>query len=212
MFEEIKRHCKVSLFKHTPTGIIFTEFRGSFSWPRGKDAFVAVVGEQAESAKLHLVYEGREKSILNLARRLMTMQRLCRIGWIADVEAKNKALNDTLYEITYSEENDEQVVYPTQTQLIQEDFDTALQILGREFQENNLFLIKDKILFNILKEIQQKDTTEPGMAEKYPEIMVLANIVYDFPPHEQRLEQYLPRDPYPEFFDEDDEIYDWMAL
>ena len=141
----------------------------------------------------------------------MALQRFYHIGWIADIEGQNKNFNDTLYEITYSEENEEQVVYASQTQLIQDDFDTALQILGREFQENNLFLIKDGILFNLFKEIQQKDSFEPGMAERYSEIFVLANVIFDFPPHEQRQEKYLPRDAYHEFFDDEDDYGGFMG-
>lgn len=202
ILEEIKRHAKASLFKD-PEGRIYTEFRGSFSWPREKDSFICVVAEEEKTANLRVVYEKRADSILNLAKELMAVRRLCSVEWVADIEGRNKNLNDTLYDITYSEEIEDQTVYPSQANLIQDDFHTALQILRREFQQNTLFLIKDGILFNIFQELAQRDTVESDIAERFCEIIVLASAVFDFPPHEQREEKYLPRDAWADAFDDD---------
>ena len=210
MLEKIKRRGE-TLFSDSKTGKVFTELKGGFSWPRGKDAFISLIGEERKSAKLWIVFERYENSMHDLAKRILTLQRnysIDRWNWIADIEGRNGSFDQMLYDKTFT--TDGGGIVPSQPSIAQ-DFHSALQILRSEFQKNHLILPKDGILANIYEELSQNSIIKPDFLEKYPEVMVVANIVSGFPRYEERLEKYIPKHAWPEFFEDDDGPRHWMA-
>ena len=180
LFEEIKTHKGRQpgrpFYKDARNGLLYQEFAGGFSWPEAQPPFICVVGWEHKKNVIRVLYEGHEATMVDLARQLGVLQTLYHLSdWSAEIEASKKGFGDLLCETGDMEGLSFTVVQPS----LPTDIYLAREVLARQVRANALVLIKAGILQEKIEQLNQADLTQPGLIERFPEVLVLARLVHE---------------------------------
>lgn len=207
LFKRIEEKGEI-LHEDAETGVVYEAFKGAFSWPQAPlPGFLCVVGQQYHDGILKVLYEDHYENLDDVARRLGTLENFYSIKyWIADREGANKCFEDLLDDIGKSQDRTFRLTQPD----LPSDFNLAIQVLRKQFYQNALVLIQDGILQDRIEQLKQAGRIERDMADKFPEIQVLANVVYEFPSVNDIVEKRKPRDAWAEDFEDTERPDNWM--
>jgi hypothetical protein len=210
MFKEIRSKRGQKLYKDTESDRIYEESRGGFSWPEAIPAFVCVVGQEYKTGVLYVLEETQLDNVVDLARTLDSLGSVYKLTyWIGDREGEKKLFEELLLNTSRAVIDSNKYFNICQFRLPPK-LSIAVQVLRMHLKLNTLRLPAGGILENKLKELNQLDLRQEELQEKYPEIMVLANVVYDFPTMSQVLDRHKPIDAWADDF-EDREGGSWMS-
>lgn len=204
MFKEIRSKQGQKLFKDTESDRIYETSRGGFSWPEALPGFICVASQEHKTGVLYVQEETQLDNVVDLARTLDNLEKLYKITyWVSDREGDKKILEDLLDE-TAKVAIDSDRYFSISQFRIPPKLAIAAQVLRMYLKLNILKLPAGGILENKLKEVNQLDLRQEELHERYPEIMVLASVVYEFPTMSQVLDRHKVKDPWTQ----DDEFHD----
>lgn len=205
MFKIIKQG-EESLYQDVKTGTIYAEFRGAFSWPSTVPGFICVIGQEDKTGILRLYFESYYENIENLARHLGPLQKLYHLDcWVAYRDEVGKSFEEILDSIGESLDQHFLLTHPR----LAANFTLAVELLRKWFFQDALILLEEGILENKREQLGHIDRFQPKLEEKFPEIVVLANLIYEFPSKEEVIERGRPKDKWD--FDEEPKSDSWMA-
>jgi hypothetical protein len=209
MFEKVKIKGE-QLWKDSETEDLFRGFRGAFAWP-GKllPGFVCVLGERHKSDILRVVFEKHYNNIDELAKLLSTLERSYGIDyWLANKEGSAKGFELLLDDVVACQDRE---VFLLSQPKFADDLKLALFSLKHQFTQNALVIPKNGILQTKLEQLDQSDLNEADLIEKFPEIMTLAGVVFEFDSLSDRRERDKPKDAWQKEFESSAESDSWMA-
>ena len=196
MFKEIKSKQGQRLYKDTASDRIYETSRGGFSWPEALPGFICVASQEHKTGVLYVQEETQLDNVVDLARTLDNLEKLYKITyWVSDREGDKKILEDLLDE-TAKVAIDSDRYFSISQFRIPPKLAIAAQVLRMYLKLNILKLPAGGILENKLKEVNQLDLRQEELHERYPEIMVLASVVYEFPTMSQVLDRHKVKDPW----------------
>ncbi len=194
MFKEIRSKQGQKLYKDTESDRIYETSRGGFSWPEAIPAFICVAAQEHKTGVLYVLEETQLDNVVDLARTLDNLEKLYKVTyWSGDREGDKKILEDLLDE-TAKVAIDSNRYFNVCQFRIPPNLAIAVQVLRMYLKRNTLKLPAGGILENKIKEVNQLDLRQEELHEKYPEIMVLASVVYEFPTMSQIEQKHKPRD------------------
>jgi hypothetical protein len=179
---------KGHIYKHVETERLYQRIKGGFSWPGTEGGYVCVVAEYLSSemqdySTLQVLQETRETSIEGLAKLLSSLQNLffvdywickCDDEWggcvdmLRDWEAEKKGKDKTKQSFSFI------------SQMLTLNTDLIIGTIGRRFGKNTLRFPKDGPIARKIQALNQEDSKRPGLMERYPEILTLANVIHAF--------------------------------
>ena len=208
---EIRSKQGQKLYKDSDSARIYEESRGGFNWPEATPGFVCVAAQEYKSGILYVLEEVELTNIVDLTRTLDSLEKLYKIAyWSVDKEGDKKVFEDLLYETARTIIDSNKCFNICQFR-IPPKLSIAVQVLRMYLKLNTLKLPAGGILEKKLKELNQLDLRQDELKEKYPEIMVLASVVSDFPTTSQILDRHKPKDAW----DVDEDDYgpgSWMGM
>jgi hypothetical protein len=186
LFEEIRVDDTVCY--KSKEGVVFVRFKGGVKWPDKKPAFVAVLGEEysldAKYPTLRLLFEHYEASMDNLAKLCASLQDQYYLNsWTADCEREKEGYPRYLDEWCDRQNRSDpmkKLSFLFYQPGLTNDFALSMARLNRRFRQNALILKKEGILEGKIKGLRQEDLEQTDLEVKYPEVTLLAEIVFEF--------------------------------